>query len=63
MDTVEMKPFVLTGPEARRALRIGNTKYWALVKAGKIELAEIGGRKMPTYASIERLATPTAQAA
>jgi hypothetical protein len=41
-------------------LSIGNTKYWALVREGKIGMADIGGRRMPTVASIERLAKPVA---
>jgi hypothetical protein len=63
MFTTEAEPLLTTGPEARRLLRIGNTKYWELVKAGKIETVELGGRKMPTYASLKKLADPNATAA
>jgi hypothetical protein len=53
------KPLLLSGPRARKLLCIGNTKYWRLVKAGLIETAEVGARKMPTYRSVEALARPT----
>jgi hypothetical protein len=58
MDVNTEEPLLLPGPVARRLLGIGNTKYWALIKAGKIEVVELGGRKMPTYASVKKLATP-----
>jgi len=54
--SVPVKPLVVPGPIARKMLSIGNTKFWELVKAGKIEMANIGGRRMPTVESIERLA-------
>jgi hypothetical protein len=54
----ESKPLLVTGPEARRILSVGNTKFWDLVKQGKIEMADIGGRRMVVYASLERLAQP-----
>lgn len=60
MDAVEMEPLTVTGPVGRKLLGIGTTKWFALIKAGKIELVEIGGRKMPTYRSIKELATPKA---
>jgi hypothetical protein len=60
MDRNELKPLLVPGPEARRLLGIGNTKYWQLAKSGKIKLVEVGGRKMAVYASLEALAQPTA---
>lgn len=60
MDTKEPEPLLVTGPQARRMLGVGNTKYWELVKAGKIQTVELGGRKMPTYESLKKLATPAA---
>jgi hypothetical protein len=58
MDRNEHKPLLVPGPEARRLLGIGNTKYWQLAKSGKIKLVEVGGRKMAVYASLEALAQP-----
>jgi hypothetical protein len=54
--TNPVKPLLVSGSNARKLLDIGNTKYWALVKAGSIETVEVGGRKMAVYASLERLA-------
>ena len=53
------KPLLVSGPHARRILDVGNTKFWALVKAGKITMADVGGRRMVVYASLEALAGPT----
>jgi hypothetical protein len=36
---------VVTGG-IREILDIGETKFWAMVKAGKIKLAETGGRRL-----------------
>jgi hypothetical protein len=52
---VDLKPLLVPGPTARRIIGVGNTKYWALVKAGKIKLVDVGGRKMAVYASLEDL--------
>jgi hypothetical protein len=62
MFATETEPLLTTGQEARRLLGISNTKYWDLVKAGKIETVKLGSRKMPTYASLKRLADPQATA-
>lgn len=64
--TNPVKPLLVSGPNARKLLDIGNSKYWNLVKIGAIETVEVGGRKMAVYASLERLAqgdtTPKAAA-
>ncbi len=57
-SSIPVRPLVVAGPTARKLLSIGNTKYWELVRAGKIEMADIGGRRMPTVENIERLAKP-----
>jgi hypothetical protein len=56
MDTIEMEPLLVTGPVARKLIGVGNTKYWELVKAGKVKLVDVGGRRMATYASLKELA-------
>jgi hypothetical protein len=55
LDTT--KPILVPGPEARRLIGVGNTKYHELVKAGTIESVFVGGRRMIVYASLERLAS------
>jgi len=60
MDAIEMEPLLVTGPVARKLIGVGNTKYWELVKAGKVKLVEVGGRRMATYASLKELAKPEA---
>jgi hypothetical protein len=49
------KPLVVPTAEACRLLGIRPTKFWGLVKAKKIDMAEIGKRRMPTFASLEKL--------
>jgi hypothetical protein len=49
------KPLLVSGARAREILGIGETKFWAMVKAGKIKLADTGGRRMVVYASLEAL--------
>ena len=56
MDAIEMEPLLVTGPVARKLIGVGNTKYWELVKSGKVKLVEVGGRRMATYASLKELA-------
>jgi hypothetical protein len=63
MNAEPIKPLLVPSSRARAILGIGNTKFWAMVKAGKIEMADVGGRRMVVYASLERLATPTREAA
>jgi hypothetical protein len=62
MNADELKPILVPGPVARRIVGVGNTKYWALVKEGRIALVDVGGRKMAVYASLEALARPVAAA-
>ena len=58
-----IKPLLVSGPKARALLGIGNTKYFELLKSGAIETVRIGSRRLPTFASIERLATTGEKAA
>jgi hypothetical protein len=60
MDAVGMKPLLVPQPVGRKLIGVGNTKWFELVKAGKIDVVEVGGRKMATYESLERLAKPEA---
>jgi hypothetical protein len=59
-STVPEKPLLVSAPKARKIIDVGNTKFWELVKSGKIKMAEVGGRRMVVYASLEALAQPDA---
>jgi hypothetical protein len=58
MDTTKLKPILVSGPTARQLIGVGNTKYWELVKSGRIKTVEVGRQKMAVYASLEALARP-----
>jgi hypothetical protein len=50
------KPILVSAVRAREILDVGVTKFWAMVKAGKIRMADTAGRRMVVYASLEALA-------
>jgi hypothetical protein len=52
------KPLLVSPSRAREIIDVGNTKFWELVKAGKIQMVEVGRRRMVVYASLEELARP-----
>jgi hypothetical protein len=56
MDEVELKPLLLSNSRAKKLIDVGNTKYYELIKAGRIKRVMVGGRPMPTYKSLEELA-------
>jgi hypothetical protein len=59
MSTSDLnKPLLVSAPRARKIIDCGNTKFWSLVKDGKIQMAEVGGRRMVVFASLEALAQP-----
>jgi len=62
MDNTPLKPLVVSNSTAKRLLDVGNTKYWSMVKAGKIQLVDVCGRRMAVYASLEALAQPQIEA-
>jgi hypothetical protein len=53
-------PLLVSASQARRIIGVRNTKFWQLVKSGKIQMANVGGRRMVVYASLEALARPAA---
>ena len=54
-----LEPILVSVSTARRLLDIGNTKFWALVKAGKLEMVHTGtGRRSVSYRSIKSLLPP-----
>ena len=54
----DLEPLTVTVQRAQDILDIGNTKFWSLVKDGRIELAEVGRRRMVVYRSLKNLAQP-----
>ena len=61
MDHIDWKPLLVSNTKAKQVIGVGNTKYWELVKAGKIKTVDVGGRSMAIYASLEALANPAAE--
>ena len=58
LKPIDLKPILLKQKDAQRIIGVGNTKWFELVKAGKVRVVEVGGRKMAVYASLEALASP-----
>jgi hypothetical protein len=61
MDHTDWKPLLVSNTTAKKVIGVGNTKYWELVKAGKIKTVDVGGRRMAVFASLEALANPAAE--
>jgi excisionase family DNA binding protein len=53
-----LAPLLVSVKTACELLDIGNTTAWKLIKDGKIETVHVGKKRLCTYASIMRLATP-----
>lgn len=53
-----LEPLTVSAQTAQRLLDIGNTKFWLLVKEGRIELTEVGRRRMVIYQSLKALTRP-----
>jgi excisionase family DNA binding protein len=54
----ELKPITVTVPTALSVTGIGRTKFYELVKAGRIRTVPIGRRTLVIYADLEKLADP-----
>jgi excisionase family DNA binding protein len=50
-----MEPLTLTIADARRALGIGNTKLYQLIKTGQLDTIRLGRRRLVRTASLHRL--------
>jgi hypothetical protein len=55
VDAIGHKPLLVANSVAKKIIGVGNTKYWELVKTGRIKLVDVGGRKMAVFASLEAL--------
>lgn len=53
-----MEPLAISINEAARALSIGRSSVYALLKAGRLEAIKIGRRTLLTTESIKRLSQP-----
>ena len=56
MNTSRARPILVSTATAKQIIDIGNTKFWQLVKAGKIQMVDVAGRRMVVYDSLEKLA-------
>jgi hypothetical protein len=58
-NEVDLKPLLVKPLTARRLLDIGNTRFWELVKDGRIQMVDIGqGHRSVDYRSLEALREP-----
>ena len=51
-----MEPLTISASDAAKALGIGKTNVWALIRHGKLDAVRIGRRTLVTIESIKRLA-------
>ncbi len=56
-DTPSLKPITVTVVTALAVTGLGRTKFYELVKAGRIRTIPIGRRTLVVYASLEELTT------
>jgi excisionase family DNA binding protein len=54
----QMPPICVTVEQATHLLGVSKSTVWSLIKAGRIKVARIGRRTLPTYVSLEALAEP-----
>jgi hypothetical protein len=53
------RPLTVTIQSARKISGLSNTTLWALVSDGTLESVHVGRRRLVTYASLEKLLTPS----
>jgi len=53
-----LEPLAVTVAEACRLTGLGPTKIWQLIGKGEIEVARVGRRTLPLFASLKRLLEP-----
>jgi len=51
-----LKPITVTVATALAVTGLGRTKFYELVKAGRIKIVSVGRRTLVVYADLERLA-------
>ena len=59
----DVKPILVSVPEAMRMLGIGRTKFYQLVGAGDVQLVKIGAKSLVTVGSLERFTASLLEAA
>lgn len=53
------KPLSVTLATAKKLSGLGNTTLWGLIKNQTLETVHVGRRRLITFASLERLLTPS----
>jgi excisionase family DNA binding protein len=61
-ESLGAKPLSVTVATARNLSGLGNTTIWALIKDGRLATVHVGRRTLITFASLERLLTPSSTA-
>jgi excisionase family DNA binding protein len=60
MSETALKPITVTVPTALAVTGIGRTKFYELVKQGRVRTIAIGRRTLVIYADLEKLADSVA---
>lgn len=55
-ETAPLKPILVTVPTALAVTGVGRTKFYELVKEGRIRTVAIGRRTLVIFADLEKLA-------
>lgn len=56
----DLKPIMVTVPTALAVTGLGRTKFYELVKEGRIRTIAVGRRTLVIFADLEKLAEPAA---
>jgi excisionase family DNA binding protein len=56
MSETELKPITVTVPTALAVTGLGRTKFYELIKEGRIRTVAIGRRTLVIFADLEKLA-------
>jgi len=49
------KPLAVTVKQGRAIVGLGNTKFYELIKSGRVQTTMVDGRRLVIYASLEKL--------
>jgi excisionase family DNA binding protein len=60
-EALPIKPITVTVATALAVTGLGRTKFYELIKAGRVRTIHIGKRTLVEYRSLEELLTPAAQ--
>ena len=51
---MDIEPLLIRNPDAQKLLAVGPSKYWQMVKAGRIEVVGSGAMSRATFASVKK---------